>query len=708
MSLRELGLKRRYRSNEDDLLADFYAPCLAEAASYRRAAGYFSSAVLDLATGALEKFVARGGHMNLVVSRELRRDDYLHAQAGYAERVRLVNETLTGRLRTHALDAVLRPQLGLLGWLIARGRLNIRIAVLGEGREEGIYHEKFGIFEDARGDRVAFHGSANESRGGFRANFESLIVFRSWRVEDREDLDAFEHEFAALWSDQTPNLDTYDFPDAARDQLIRLAQTSAISKTHVSLDKPEIAVTPANASDRVPLPAMPATLELRDYQRQALSAWLGARGRGILEMATGTGKTVTALVAYERLCRALSQQGIGLMAIVVCPYQHLVDQWAETVRRFGVEPILCYQSRAAWASQLGDAIRAVRQGVIGTSIAIATNATFQGEYFRSLIADCPTSSLLIADEAHNLGAPGLREALPERFAYRLALSATPERAYDHEGTTALSEYFGDVVYRFGLAEAIGTGALTPYHYAVSIVELEGAELDAYLALTRRIARAVGADDLEGPSAQALLIARARIIANARQKISALADAISPYLDTSHNLIYCGDGSSQDDTGDTGARQIEAVVRLLGRDLGMRVQPYTAETPTDTRRELRARFVTGDLQALVAIRCLDEGVDIPETERAFILASSTNPRQYVQRRGRVLRPSPQTGKRSAYINDFLAVPPQDSLDSRLWETERRLVRRELERVLAFAELASNGPVAVDTLADLRQRYGLLHL
>jgi superfamily II DNA or RNA helicase len=165
---------------------------------------------------------------------------------------------------------------------------------------------------------------------------------------------------------------------------------------------------------------------------------------------------------------------------------------------------------------------------------------------------------------------------------------------------------------------------------------------------------------------------------------------------------------QSDTGESGTRQIEAAIRLLGREMGMRVKPYTAETPIEERAELRRRFAEGDLQALVAIRCLDEGVDIPETERAFLLASTTNPRQYVQRRGRVLRPSPATGKRRAYVHDFLAVPPAGAVEERLWETERRLVARELERVVEFAQLAVNGSVAMDKLSDLRQRYGLLHL
>jgi superfamily II DNA or RNA helicase len=701
MSLRDVSLKRRYRSNEDDLLRAFYRPCLGQAMSYRRAAGYFSSAALGLAAQGLTAFVARGGQMSLVISPELLRHDFLGAEAGYEKRARLVEESITTGLLAEPLADPLRRQLGLLGWLIARGRLDIRVAIVARDGSTGIYHEKFGLFEDAEGNRVAFHGSANESRGGLQSNFESIMVFRSWIESERVDVEEFGGEFADLWADRTPNLETYDFPEAARQQLVSLAPEDPAADADPAAEPHPPAGTAAP-------PRSPARLDLRPYQRDALSAWFSARGRGILEMATGTGKTITALVAYERLCRALAERGESLMAVVVCPYQHLVDQWAASARSFGVDPILCYRARTLWAGELSAAIRAVRQGAVTTKLAIVTNATFQGDYFRSLMADCPEQSLIVADEVHNLGAPALREALPEQFAYRLALSATPERFYDEEGSEALNQYFGGVVFSFDLARAIASGALTPYEYAVSVVELDGEELDAYVELTGKIARAIYAGGIEGPAAQALLVARARIAANAQGKLPALAAAIEPFRGAPHNLVYCGDGTAQGDTGAEGSRQIEAVVRLLGRRLGMRVKPYTSETSVEERIELRQRFAAGDLQALVAIRCLDEGVDIPETERAFLLASSTNPRQYVQRRGRVLRPSPQTGKGRAYVHDFLAIPPRDAIDDRLWDTERRLVGRELKRVLEFAELATNGPVALDTLGELRQRYGLLHL
>jgi superfamily II DNA or RNA helicase len=702
MSLKDIPLQRHYRSNEDDLLEQFYQPCLSESVRYRRAVGYFSSGALGLAAQGLEPFLDRGGKMQLVASPELLERDYAGANAGYQARAHAVEKSVTAALRSQPADPETRRQLGLLGRLIAREKLDIRIAIVSRAEGTGIYHEKFGLFEDADGNRVAFHGSSNESRGGFVKNFESLMVFRSWGPSDEADVDRFESDFDALWEDRTANLEIFDFPDAARRNLIRLAEQEA------ARGGPAAKPTAASAGDRGGVPGIPSTLELRPYQQKALAAWFAARGHGVLEMATGTGKTVTALSVMERLFGALTERGESLMVVVVCPYQHLVEQWAESARLFGLQPILCYRSRSHWSGPLGAAIRAIRQKAVPFEIAIATNATFGSPAFRACLADCPEQSLLIADEMHNLGAPALREALPEQFAYRLGLSATPDRAYDREGTEALSEYFGDVVFSFGLGEAIAAGALTPYEYAVSVVELSGEELESYLELTARIGRAIHAGGLDGPAAQALLVARARIVANARAKLPALAAALRPLASSTHNLVYCGDGNVDSDTGESGQRQIEAVVRLLGRDLGMRVKSYTAETPIDERVDLRRRFAEGDLQALVAIRCLDEGVDIPETERAFLLASTTNPRQYIQRRGRVLRRSPETGKTRAFVQDFLAVPPEGAVDQSLWETERRLVARELERVVEFAQLALNGPVAMDKLGELRQRYGLLHL
>lgn len=714
MSLKDLPLARRYRGTEDDMLGQLYIPCLSQSVRYSRAVGYFSASALSLAARGLGTFIRGGGKMRLIASPDLTGVDPVLINEALAERGRVIGDTMTGTLLAGAASGSTRQRLGLLGWLVAKGRLDLKVAVVHSEAEAGIYHEKLGLFEDAEGNTVAFHGSANESRGALLLNFESVLVFRSWIEHEADDVNAFVEDFSALWQDRTPGLRIFDFPEAARRELIALATDDLPSE--------EAPPTPTGADDpsqlnlavekRPTTPRVPDELDLRPYQREALRRWFSSEGRGILEMATGTGKTVTALSAVERLYSAARERERSLFALVVCPYQHLVTQWAQTAAAFGIQPILCYRSRSTWASALMGTLQALSQGAIPFHMAIATNATFQTEAFQGVLRGIPQHSLLIADEVHNLGAAGLREALPDVARYRMGLSATPERHFDPEGTAALEDYFGAVVFSFGLDEAMSAGALTPYDYEVSVVELTGDELDRYLELTRAIARAIGAGGIdavgEGGGVKHLLIARARVVANASGKLPALRRAIVPFQEDAYNLVYCGDGSPKHDTGIEGTRQIEGAVKLLGRELGMRVQPYTSETAIDDREHFRGRFESGDLQALVAIRCLDEGVDIPATRRAFILASSSNPRQFIQRRGRVLRPSPETGKDAAYIHDFLAVPPAEAVDDEIKDTERRLVARELERVIRFAELARNGPSAIETLSELRDRYELLHL
>ena len=256
--------------------------------------------------------------------------------------------------------------------------------------------------------------------------------------------------------------------------------------------------------------------------------------------------------------------------------------------------------------------------------------------------------------------------------------------------------------------------MTPYEYYPVAVELTDNELEAYLDFSEQIARLVGdagidwSDDSDNFALKQLLIRRARLLATARNKLPALEEIMTARVGSSYNLVYCGDGRVEDPLSGEEVRQVDAVVKLLGRKLGMSVNSYTAETSLEERGDLRARFGVGSLQVLVAIRCLDEGVDIPETRNAFILASSSNPRQFIQRRGRVLRLSPETGKKRSAIWDFVVTPPADAIPADLRTVERRLVEGELRRVALFARAALNGPQALAALDEVRDRYDLLHI
>ncbi|NEP09145.1 MAG: DNA phosphorothioation system restriction enzyme [Symploca sp. SIO2C1] len=447
-------------------------------------------------------------------------------------------------------------------------------------------------------------------------------------------------------------------------------------------------------------PSIPPSIQLRRYQQQAITNWFANQGRGTLKMATGSGKTITALAIATQL-----YQQIGLQVLlVVCPYRHLVTQWARECQQFNLEPILAFENVRNWQSQLSTRLYNVQAGNQPFLTIITTNATLITEGFQSQLKYFPDKTLIIGDEAHNLGSPRLEASLPRNLGLRLALSATPERYFDDQGTDVLFNYFGPVLEpELTLADAIEQGALVHYLYYPILVELTATEASAYAKLTKRIGWALAEEEnlQKNDAVTSLLMQRARLIGAAANKLTALRKLMINRLDTYHTLFYCGDGSVEGGSSNSINSQLAAVTRLLGSELGYRINTYTAETPIAQREQLRHQFEAGELQGLVAIRCLDEGVDIPAIETAVILASSGNPRQFIQRRGRVLRPHP--GKDQATIFDMIVLPPD--LGRGTWEVERNLLKKELKRFLEFADLADNAEEARSKLLELQKRYGL---
>lgn len=463
---------------------------------------------------------------------------------------------------------------------------------------------------------------------------------------------------------------------------------------------------------RQPLPGcpiLPASLQLRPYQRQAITSWFANNGRGTLKMATGSGKTITALAIACELYQQIHLQ----VLLVVCPYRHLVTQWARECEKFNLQPILAFENLRTWQSQLSTQLYNLRSGSQNFVTVITTNSTLIGDGFQSQLKYFPPKTLIIGDEAHNLGAPKLEENLPRRVGLRLALSATPERYFDDYGTQSLFDYFGSVLQpEFNLKDAITQGALVHYLYYPILVELTEAESLAYLKLTKKIGRALlyrerensqGGNFEDNEDLKPLLMQRARLIGTAENKLTALRELMTTRRESTHTLFYCSDGSQE--TGQRSSlRQLKAVAKILGVDLGYRVSTYTAHTSLKERETLRCQFESGELQGLVAIRCLDEGVDIPAIQTAVILSSSGNPRQFIQRRGRVLRP--HIGKERATIFDMIVLPPD--LDRETIEIERNLLKKELRRFVEFADLADNAGEARMKLLNLQKRYGLLDI
>lgn len=704
MSLKDLALRNQYRSDRHDLLNDFYVPCLKQAEAYDRAVGFFSSTSLALAAQGLAAFVKTGGKMRLIASPHLSDEDIQAIEQGLKQRQEAVTEALLRELEQE-LEQVIQNRLACLAWLLSKGVLEIKLAVPRNIRRRGIYHEKLGIFTDGAGNQIVFTGSANESANALSDNFECIDVFRSWRIGDDERIAEKIEDFQRLWNNETPNLEVLEFPEAAQRSLLKRCpaepplQEAKVASSDgnydfLGVDFPE---PPAG------VPILPFWLKLRPYQQQAINNWLENKGRGTLKMATGSGKTITALAIAAELYQKIKLQAL----IVVCPFRHLVNQWARECRKFGLEPILAYENVRSWQGFLSTQLYNLKPGNQPFLAVITTNATLMSQGFQSQLPYFPDKTLIIGDEAHNLGAKRLERSLPRRVGLRLALSATPERYFDERGTEALFDYFGTVLEpEFTLKDAIEQKALVHYLYYPILVELTEPEIEIYADLSTRIGRliAIGGESEDNEALTALLMQRARLIGAASNKLEALRELMRSRLNSTHTLFYCGDGSVEDDVTDESQRQLEAVARILGNELNYQVNTYTAETTLEDREDLRHQFETGELQGLVAIRCLDEGVDIPATQTAVILASSGNPRQFIQRRGRILRPHPN--KQRAEIFDMIVLPPD--LGRETLEVERNLLRKELQRFIEFADLADNAGEARLKLLQLQSRYGLLDM
>ena len=627
--LPDLPFHLSYRTGRDDLVRDFFIPCLESSVLYRRAAGYFTSAGLALAARGVASLASRGGKMRLVVSPHLEPDDVQALQSA-TDNPADVLRTIAARSLADIEDALVKDRLNALAWLAAAGLLEIKLALRLDSRggfARGIFHEKTGIFSDSADNHVAFSGSSNETAGGLLENFESIKVFYSWRDQEgrvKEEIENFE----ALWNDSTPGLRIMEFSDASKELLERYRDP----------DKP-----PAGLSlDRVkePGPHMefspPKSFELRPYQADAIRAWSKAGGKGIFAMATGSGKTLTALT----LASKVAEKNRPLVLIVVCPFINLCRQWLREMAAFGLQPVACFEGRDRWQVELEEGYQRLSVGLSQVHAIVVTNATFQSESFQARIRPRVTMSavhhLLIADEVHNLGAERIREALPEGIAMRLGLSATPERHFDPVGTSAVLDYFGNIVYEYPLSLAIADGRLCKYRYYPIPVELTEAETYNYEEITAKLSKFFSkgdGDDEMQQVAMRLLIKRARLLAGAENKLAALDRVIASLPEPPKKaLFYCGDGRTTDAITDEEVRQIQAVSRLLGERHSLRVRNFTFRESTEEREEILRDLTSGFLDGVVAIRCLDEGIDLPDLRMGFLLASSTNPRQFVQRRG----------------------------------------------------------------------------
>ena len=720
--LRDLEWKTTYSTDKDNLVAAFYHPALGSSTAYWRAVGYFSSRVLALISPAIEQFYARNGKMRIVASPALSEQDRAAIQAAYKKRARgeqlRKDQTVIACLRRYLDPGRVgsgeeRLRLQLLSGMIRDGLLDLRIAVRAhDDGNVGLYHEKIGVFADAEGDFVTFNGSPNETLSGWVVNAESFALHRSWGAE-AEHAASERSLFQETWEADRPGVALFQ-PDNA--------VISDLFDKFPPVD-PDEAKRQGASTFRLPDPptgpdlglAYPGFLAdgLRDYQQTCVDDWFQAGCRGTFALATGTGKTVIALAAALRFAEEHARNGESTLVLIVVPTKDLAEQWQRNARSFGFQTTICNSGKPDWPNDLQLAISGLQGSEPGAWCAIVTADTITGDRWKRLsgrIESLYGNLLVVGDEMHSLGTRRRLSGLPNRGGPsdgRIGLSATPRRHNDEGGTEELLDYFGTIVARIDIAEAIQLGALTPYIYNPVVVRLDEDEQEKFDELSREIGKAWQAS--AGDKEKFYRIAgkhlgdRTRLQSHAKEKTQKGLELVTEKGEAKYQILYVGEGAHPL----TAVNQMDYFVEKL-RKANMMVNKYDYRTSADQRHMSLDMFRNGDLDVLVAMRCLDEGIDIPEARIGVILASTQNPRQFVQRRGRLLRNAP--GKRSAELADVLCLPARrPDRNSAAYLAERNLVARETSRALELAEAATNGKSAPPlALAEVIDAYDLIEL
>ncbi|MBP1154017.1 MULTISPECIES: DEAD/DEAH box helicase family protein [unclassified Paenibacillus] len=683
--LRELQLQYVYDSSENSIVDKLFHPLLHNSILYQRGVGYFTSGWLQLNLKGILSLIERKGKAELITSPHLTASDYDAMERGeQAKEDQAIYEAIL--LELNALEKQDDHEtLPLLAWLVADNLLEVKFAI--PKNNIGDFHDKFAIFTDEAGDKVAIHGSYNDS---LHANYngESFSVYCSWVEGQAPYVAKHEERFHKMFSGQNDFFRIYRMHDFIREKLVLITQYT---------ERPyEIGKTQAEPEEELPI-RMPSTLQLFDYQKHAIEEWTNNNCRGLFSMATGTGKTITSLAAALGVFKSHKK----ICLIVSVPFKHLVEQWNQEVRAFGFIPVM--STSRDWLFEANSLIDDYNLGFEEVICFIVTHQSNADEdKFLRLVSKIRNkdSVLFIGDEAHYLGAAYLRNSLHPDIKMRIGLSATPERWRDLDGTQVVTDYFSREVISFGLERAIEEGYLTPYEFFPHYVEMSEEDYREYKRLTIRISQLLQAaktDPSRREAANVFAAQRANLLNKSEAKIETFLALLRQHIREvglehfKHTIVYSPEGKHRE------------ILRRVA-DTGLRVQEIVSSTSNADRKSILQAFDRGDIQVIVAMKCLDEGVNVPATKRAYFLASTSNPRQFVQRRGRILRKA--IGKQQAYIHDFVMIPPLDAADD--GNTYAQIMKREFARFVEFYLCASNQLAIHSRAFEILERYRLGYL
>jgi len=660
MNFKNLELKRSYISyGKNDIVSGLINPALKITKCYRRSVGFFSASVLENILDGILALTRNKGSLRIIASPKLSEEDIKAIRLGYEIKQQIIEKRINSDFLKVA-EELNDKHLSLLTELISIGVIDIKIAAT---KGIGMYHDKLGILTDSFGNNIVFFGSPNESKAAYIHNYEKIRVVRSWIDSEYDHVADEISEFDSLWNDTNEFVYTLTFNEAAKRSLLKVSNNRKHKKQNDSI-------------------------ELRDYQKEAIKRWKANGYNGFYVMATGTGKTWTAIFSIKELFK------INKALVVICaPYKHLIKQWAEDLEKVFPETniIMVSSENSQWENEINEGIIRRRYEKNTNMIVISTIASFYLERFERLISKSDSDRLLIVDEAHRF--TNRPKYLKSKYSYMIGLSATPNNGKNIQKGEELLDFFGGVVFSLTIEEALERKFLVPYHYHPIVVDATEDEENSFNRYTANMAscfrNGVCIDK------EKLMInhrSRLRVISMATEKINSIDSIIDEIGEEDHFIVYCGDGKLFDDDQNQ-LRHIQFIKRKLN-EKGYKTSQFTATENMVTRMQLIDSFNKNEISALAAIRCLDEGINIPSIKSALILSSNDDYKEFVQRRGRILRT--YENKESASIYDVIVLPSYDSTS---------FSKIELRRYLEFAKLAINKDVLLPKLYSLLKEYNL---
>lgn len=745
-----LPLHRRFKSGTEWEPIGFFSDSLCEAKSFDLMLGFFSSSAINILSDGFAAFLYNGGKMRMIINDILSQDDKDAIMAGEESTDLPFFDLHNLESIKHTLSERNRHFFECLSYLIRNDRLEIK--VIAPKDEKGISHTKTGIFADGT-NRIAFEGSCNFSKTALVDNIESFTVSCDWDgPTSKANIDEITRDFGTTFNGHNDNVKYEDvssvktnilsaFPDKSLMQLVK-DEFNMLKQDAKSYISPSISKALKRAKEKTAeiiykqtgdinvmlsddAPSFPYPSGPRDYQKQAFENWKSNGQRGLFAMATGTGKTITALNCLLEIYKSRHYY----KAIILVPTVTLVDQWKEECVKFHYSHIYVISNRNKdWRKEIAHLRLMEGMDVTGEQnsyIIIATYASFAREnIFSELMSFLRKKLLFIADEAHNMGSKSIMNRLDAiHYIRRIGLSATPDRQFDDDGNNAIRKFFGaerQYTFEFSMREAIDKGFLCRYYYYPHLVRLTNDEMAAYMEISKKLAPMFnyhsGSFGKSDDILTALLLKRKRIIHKAVNKLTVFRDIIASRLQRKGNLkytlVYVPEGNVTDafnaDNFDASAVDDDYTSHLIDTFTSVireespqtTVRKFTSDTQ---ERELILRqFEEGDLEVLTSMKCLDEGVDVPRSEMAVFCASTGNPRQFIQRRGRILRQHPD--KHYAVIHDLVVAPEIDTL-AMSYGMERSLLGSELKRVRNFAQLSENADASLVELENVLDYYKL---